>query len=137
MLKLLNRRLFSSSHERHLLVEKLENGLVVFNMNREKSRNALSRLLVKQMEEAINENFDTAKCVIVRSKAPGMFCAGADLKERKDMTEQEVRAFLRHMKQTFLALENMACPTISVIDGPAMGGGLELSLCTDMRVVTK
>jgi len=66
-----------------------------------------------------------------------MFCAGADLKERKDMNELEVRHFLRKMKLTFLLLENMACPTISVVDGPAMGGGLELSLCTDLRIVTK
>lgn len=86
MLKL-TKRFFTASAERHLLVEKLDNGLVVFNLNREKSRNALSRLLVTQMEEAIHDNFDTAKCVIVRSAAPGMFCAGADLRERKDMTE--------------------------------------------------
>lgn len=123
--------------ERHLLVDKLDNGLVVFNLNRNKSRNALSRLLVTQLEEAIHENIDTAKCVILRSAVPGMFCSGADLKERKEMNEGEVRQFLRKMKLTFLLLENMACPTISVIDGAAMGGGLELSLCTDMRIATK
>ena len=66
-----------------------------------------------------------------------MFCAGADLTERTEMNEMEVRHFLRKMKLTFLLLENMACPTISVVDGPAMGGGLELSLCTDLRIVTK
>ena len=41
------------------------------------------------------------------------------------------------MKLTFLLLENMACPTISILDGPALGGGLELSLCTDIRVASK
>ena len=82
------RRYFSSAAgERHLLVEKLDNGLVLLNLNREKSRNALSRLMINQLEEAIHENFDTAKCVIVKSAAPGMFCAGADLKERKEMSE--------------------------------------------------
>lgn len=75
--------------------------------------------------------------MIVKSATPGMFCAGADLKERKDMAEHEVRQFLRKMKLTFLLLENMACPTISVVDGPALGGGLELSLCTDIRIATK
>jgi|LauGreDrversion4_2_1035121.scaffolds.fasta_scaffold114917_2 methylglutaconyl-CoA hydratase len=137
MIKFARRFFTTPAAERHLAVEKLENGLVVFNLNREKSRNALSRLMITQLEEAIHDNFDTAKCVIVKSAAPGMFCAGADLKERKDMAEHEVRQFLRKMKLTFLLLENMACPTISVIDGPALGGGLELSLCTDLRVVTK
>jgi methylglutaconyl-CoA hydratase len=78
------RRLFTSNIERHLIVEKLDNGIVVFNMNREKSRNALSRLLVNQFEEACHDNFE-ANCVILKSATPGMFCAGADLKERKDM----------------------------------------------------
>jgi methylglutaconyl-CoA hydratase len=87
MFKILSKRYFSSAAERHLIVDKLDNGLVVFNLNREKARNALSRLMVTQLEEAIHENFDTAKCVIVRSQAPGMFCAGADLKERKEMSE--------------------------------------------------
>ncbi len=132
------RRYFSSAAgEKHLLVEKLENGLVLLNLNREKSRNALSRLMINQLEEAIHENFDTAKCVILKSAAPGMFCAGADLKERKEMSELEVRHFLRKMKLTFLLLENMACPTISILDGPALGGGLELSLCTDIRIASK
>ncbi len=66
-----------------------------------------------------------------------MFCAGADLKERKDMNELEVRQTLRKLKSSFMLFENMACPTISVIDGAALGGGLELALCSDIRVATK
>ena len=91
MLKFARRYFTASAVERHLIVEKLDNGLVIFNLNREKSRNALSKLMITQLEEAIHDNFDNAKCVIVRSQTPGMFCAGADLKERKDMAEQEVR----------------------------------------------
>ena len=66
-----------------------------------------------------------------------MFCAGADLKERKDMQPEEVRAFLRKLKSTFLLFENLSCPTISVIDGACLGGGLELALCSDLRLATK
>jgi methylglutaconyl-CoA hydratase len=44
---------------------------------------------------------------------------------------------LRKLKSTFLLFENMACPTISVIDGPCLGGGLELALCSDLRIATK
>jgi hypothetical protein len=46
MLKLVSKRYFTSTAERHLIVDKLDNGLVVFNLNREKARNALSRLMV-------------------------------------------------------------------------------------------
>lgn len=66
----------------------------------------------------------------------GIFCAGADLKERKGMNGEEVDRFLFNLRATFRHLEAMECPTISVIDGPALGGGTELALCTDIRVAT-
>ena len=40
------------------------------------------------------------------------------------------------MCATFINFENIACPTISVIDGFALGGGCELSLCSDIRIAT-
>lgn len=66
-----------------------------------------------------------------------MFCAGADLKERKFMNDEEVKIFVRKLRSTFSMFEQMECPTISVVDGPALGGGCELALCSDMRVATK
>lgn len=68
---------------------------------------------------------------------PNMFCAGADLKERKAMAGDEVKQFLKDLRAAFSHLEDMGCPTISVIDGAALGGGTELALCTDMRIATK
>jgi len=65
-----------------------------------------------------------------------MFCAGADLKERKTMNEEEVKVFVRKLRSTFSMFEQMECPTISVLDGPSLGGGLELALCSDLRVAT-
>ena len=66
-----------------------------------------------------------------------MFCAGADLKERKEMSPEEVVAFKRQMVDTFNKFENIGCPTIAVVDGFALGGGCELSLCADLRVCTE
>ena len=90
---------------------------------------------MKQFLEAVEEN-QHASCIILTSSTPGMFCAGADLKERKDMTPDEVVAFRRKMCTTFINFENIACPTISVIDGFALGGGCELSMCSDIRIAT-
>ena len=59
----------------------------MFNLNRPKSRNALSKRLVDEFLSAIEEHNDSARCVILRSSVAGMFCAGADLKERKTMNE--------------------------------------------------
>ena len=73
----------------------------MFEMNRPRQRNALSQRLVDEFHEAIQEHNKTAKCVILRSSNPGMFCAGADLKERKTMSDAQVREFLGKMRECF------------------------------------
>ncbi|HEY1100087.1 MAG TPA: enoyl-CoA hydratase-related protein, partial [Myxococcota bacterium] len=65
------------------------------------------------------------------------FCAGADLKERKGMSPTEVRAFLRRIKGIMDLVERVPMPTIAAIEGVAFGGGCELALACDMRVLGK
>ena len=136
MLSATQRAFSGAADEPHFITEKVANGVVMFNMNRPRARNALSRQLVDEFHQAISDHSKTASCVILRSSVAGMFCAGADLKERKTMNDEEVRAFLTKMRATFTMFSQMECPTISVVDGPALGGGCELSLCSDMRVST-
>lgn len=77
----------ASEEEPHFKVNKADNGVVMFDMNRGRSRNALSRQLVDEFMQAIADNNKSASCVVLRSAVAGMFCAGADLKERKTMNE--------------------------------------------------
>lgn len=86
----LTRRFFSTPSSRVLLVENLGKGIQQFSLNRGASRNALSIQLVDELNDAIRENRE-ARCIILRSEVPNMFCAGADLKERKGMEEDEVK----------------------------------------------
>ncbi|XP_043570085.1 methylglutaconyl-CoA hydratase, mitochondrial isoform X5 [Chiloscyllium plagiosum] len=71
-------------------------GIVVFGINRPQSKNAISKNLVEMMSKAIKE----IKCdknvrtVVLRSEVPGIFCAGADLKERAKMHPSEVGPFV-------------------------------------------
>ena len=73
--------------------------------------------------------------LIVNSANPGSFCAGADLAERRTMSQIQVTKFLSDLRVVFGKLENLPVPTIAAIDGPALGGGLELSLACDLRDV--
>jgi len=75
------------------------------------------------------------RVLILTSQVDGAFCAGADLKERAGFTADETAAFLSNLRNTFTALSSLPIPTISAISSLALGGGLELALCTHMRVL--
>lgn len=64
----------------------------------------------------------------------GSFCAGADLAERRTMSQIQVAKFLSDLRAALGQLEALPMPTIAAIDGPALGGGLELSFACDLRV---
>lgn len=89
-----------------------------------------------KLEVFINsvKNDNRIRCVIVRSLIPGTFCAGADLKERLKMSEQEVEPTVARLRKTFQDLSEIPVPVIAAVDGVALGGGLELALACDIIV---
>ncbi|KAH6584233.1 hypothetical protein BASA61_007591 [Batrachochytrium salamandrivorans] len=130
-------RLLSSMRE--CTVEALQGtdaGIYVLTLDRPTAKNALGRNLLAQFRESINQmHFDEkVRVVIVKSAVDGVFCAGADLKERAKMEQTEVASFVHSLRASFSELEALPMPTIAAIDGFALGGGLELALGTDLRV---
>lgn len=75
------------------------------------------------------------RVVVIRSLVPGVFCAGADLKERASLTPSEVSLFVTSLRGLFKNIEQLPMPVISAIDGAALGGGLEMALACDIRTV--
>ncbi|MHC5210194.1 MAG: enoyl-CoA hydratase-related protein [Planctomycetota bacterium] len=74
------------------------------------------------------------RAVLVTGAGDRAFCAGADLKERRDFTEQQTRDFVQRIGDTFSGIAALPQPTIAVLNGVAYGGGLELALACDLRV---
>ncbi|KAG8747426.1 hypothetical protein FRC10_001097 [Ceratobasidium sp. 414] len=126
----------AETHDAFLELVEGRPGVSYLSLNRLKSKNAISVRMVEQIKEALNEaqNDNSLRTLIVRSTSPGAFCAGADLVERRSMDKRAVDQFLASLRTAFSALEDLAIPTIAAIDGPALGGGLEMALCCDLRV---
>lgn len=89
-----------------------------------------------QLEEAIERiKVDRdVRAVILKSDVPGIFCAGADLKERAKMKEEEVGPFVARARGLISNVSTLPMPVITALDGGAFGGGLELALATDIRI---
>jgi len=113
-----------------------QKGIAVFSLRRFRYKNAMGRNLIQSLHDAMNEvRFDTGvRCVIIRSEVPGIFCAGADLKERLTMTEREVATFVSKLRANVAELRNLPMPVIAALDGAAVGGGMEMALSCDLRV---
>jgi methylglutaconyl-CoA hydratase len=133
-------RTFSTNphNELHVQLEPLdgEEGIFLLTLTRPTAKNAIGRQLLNELKEAIQalSTETTSRCVILRSTVPGVFCAGADLKERAQMTHRETAQFVSDLRSTLTALERLPQPTIASIDGYALGGGAELALACDIRV---
>lgn len=70
----------------------------------------------------------------MRSAFDKVFCAGADLIERKAMNDNEAHKFVQKLRETFSNIEKLKQPVIACMNGVAFGGGLELALSCDLRI---
>lgn len=75
------------------------------------------------------------RALVVSSAVPGIFAAGGDLPWMAAATVAEQLPFVALCQDTYTAFERLACPAVVAIDGHCLGGGLEMSLCCDIRVV--
>ncbi|KAI0965530.1 ClpP/crotonase [Xylaria arbuscula] len=132
----------------------------VLELNRPAARNAISKALLAALraeiddvhaqytpegdEKPIPPRFGGAagpdqkgptRALVLASAVDASFCAGADLKERRGFTPEETAQFLANLRGTFSSLSTLPIPTISAVASLALGGGLELALCTHFRVL--
>lgn len=155
-----SRRLYSAKSDNAPLIQvtnlpSASSGHIrVLELNRPAARNAISKALLSALRTEIDDiagqygsqgeekasgivaSQGPTRALVVASAVESCFCAGADLKERRGFSQEETAQFLFNLRDTFKSLSALPIPTISAISSLALGGGLELALSTDFRVLT-
>ena len=120
------------------LIFKKEGNIGILSINRPDALNALNSEVLKELNEAVDmiEN-DADIHILILTGEGRAFVAGADIGEMKGMDSGAARQFAKLGLATFRKIELMEKPVIAAVNGFALGGGCELSMCCDIRMASE
>lgn len=101
--------------------------------------NLVTKSLLEQLHQTLIQvsQAQGIRCIILHQGSARAFCAGSDMHEFETVRAHAIDQKILYEEYVLRQLAQLACPTIAVLDGPALGGGLELALACDLRVATK
>src|SRR5699024_2926859 len=119
--------------------EENKQGVALITINRPDAANALSKAVLNELNTCIDQlqASKTVRAVVITGSGDKAFSAGADLKERRGMNEAEVIEAVTYIGDTINRIEDIPVPVIAAINGVAFGGGLELALACDIRILSE
>jgi enoyl-CoA hydratase len=108
-------------------------------INREDALNAFNYDTLKELQDTVEKiRVNPAiRIVIFTGAGDKAFSVGADLKERKSLSNEEVKRNIYKINEVFNAIDQLPQPTIALMNGYAFGGGMELALACDFRIVAE
>lgn len=131
----------TTSIELNTLRYEVRDGVALVTLNRADRMNAIGGGMKDDLRRAFFElarEDEAVRAVVLTGAGDRAFCAGADIKERAGqrlpLPEYHLRQKATH--DLFRDLESFEKPVIAAINGVALGGGLELALCADIRIAS-
>jgi enoyl-CoA hydratase len=117
----------------------LQQHMAFVTINREESLNAFNYETLKELQDTVEKIRVNPEIRIVVFTGAGekAFSVGADLKERKSLSNEEVKRNIYKINEVFNAIDQLPQPTIALMNGYAFGGGMELALACDFRIVAE
>jgi len=118
----------------NLLIER-EGACALLKLNRPKVLNALNQPMLRELASALDElkADQSVRAVVVTGAGEKAFVAGADINELAKMSPMAAKDLAFSGQQVFARLERLGKPTVAMINGFALGGGLELALACTLR----
>ena len=105
-------------------------------LDRPEAMNAVSTQMARELGAACAglSADPEVRVVLVTSTSPKAFCVGADLKERSAFTDADLLAQRPVARAAYSGVLNLPVPSIAVVEGFALGGGLEIALSCDLII---
>ena len=120
------------------LLTKIENGILTITINRPDKLNALNKLTMQEIGEAIKNavSDNDVKGIIITGSGNKAFVAGADISEFMGLTKEQGQALSADGHDIFNSIENCPKPVIAAVNGFALGGGCELAMSCHLRIAS-
>lgn len=115
------------------------NGIAKITLNRPSKLNALNKQLFNELDEVCSniELDNSIKVLIITGSGEKAFAAGADIKELHESDRLSGKQFSEHGSKVMSRIEALRIPVIAAVNGFALGGGCELSMCCHLRFASK
>jgi len=118
----------------------VENAVVaVIWLNRPERLNTINRELLDTLRAQFTEleRDEQVRAIILTGTGERAFCAGADVTHFPSMTPLDAEALMGYGQAIFQQIDECPKPVIAAVNGYALGGGLELALACDFRIVAR
>ncbi|MCE5195774.1 MAG: enoyl-CoA hydratase/isomerase family protein [Negativicutes bacterium] len=121
----------------YVFMESREN-IATLTIRRPQALNALNSEVLQELSEAFAALAadQSLSCLVLRGAEGKAFVAGADISEMQDFTPEQAYAFSQNGNRVFAQLEQLSIPSIALVQGYALGGGMELAMACDLRVAS-
>ncbi|MBL95137.1 MAG: Short-chain-enoyl-CoA hydratase [Alphaproteobacteria bacterium MarineAlpha3_Bin5] len=120
-----------------LIVEKKDN-LGQINLNNQAKRNAMTFEMWRDLPKVLSDfdNDNTIRCILLAGAGGKAFCSGADISqfEQNRSSEQGIVKYNLAVENALSSLQSIKKPTIAMIEGPCVGGGVGLAIACDLRI---
>ena len=117
-----------------------EDSVATVTVNRPEKRNAMDIPTRKELRAAFEDvaDEDEVRAVVLRGAGDGAFIAGGDIESFSEFDHMEAMEYVtKHAQGLYNYVANLPKPTIAAVDGPALGGGTEISLACDIRLASE
>ena len=121
-----------------VLEKKINSYIVEISLNRPEKLNALTKPMWKELGKIFKKlsKDKNLRCIVIRGKGGKSFSPGNDISEFETQRSSSklAKAYGIHLHGTFRAIQECPIPTIALIEGICVGGGMEIASCCDLRI---